>query len=463
LVSKTWAAEAARHLELDGASIDLELNSNPDSPDELRDRELQRLQSLADWLRQYGHLLCELRISVEGPPDDVKENMHVLEVCQVMPIVVDALAAAGRRPGGLRLEGMCVPVLPGTPIFTICRALSGCHQLQALALDNSYSGQTTKTSWSALMALPAALQQLTQLTWLRLDGGIFHYHGEFPEKGVDGLFKALPSSLVILELGSQYQGFEGATVNLCTSSLQHLVALEKLVLPHDTCITDSGITSSGGSSSAPKSDPLAGLTALTYLKCYNALQDTGAPLLALPNLATLSAVPASAAHLDTLSRLSGLRVLDASLDVREYREQAEALEALTQLTALAALVQDPDGFSDEEWLDDGEEVEDVMLEAAAGWGRALSSLPRLCMLYVEPVVLQEMTWAALTALTCLRIDCKDSQEWHDQEQLDLLLGSLTPMRGRLQQVRVLYLPDELQVGCEAALVGALGDVEVEFV
>jgi hypothetical protein len=188
----------------------------------------------------------------------------------------------------------------------------------------------------------------------------------------------------------------------------------------------------------------------------------GAPLLALPNLVELRAGQAEVVHLASLSRLSTLRLLDVTLHVREHREQAEALEMLTQLTALAVLAQEPDDVQDAEWLEHVVDVEEVTLEAAADWARTLCTLTGLCLLYVEPLVLLEMDLTALTALTCLAVDCKFSKRWHIQKHMEALLTGLAPMRGQLQEVRVLCVPSELEEVCEAAVGAALGDVDVEF-
>jgi hypothetical protein len=176
-VSKTWGAAAAPHFSSYLAEgklcIELELICTPDSPFQQRQREVQRLESLAQWLQQYGHLLKQLAIPVQYPSMESEYRSYELEAAPVIPDVMAALVAAGQQPGGLQLQQLEVPVLGGTPMPTICKTLSACPQLRELHLDNNFGGVYTTASWSVMMELPAALQQLTQLTWLRLEGNLF--------------------------------------------------------------------------------------------------------------------------------------------------------------------------------------------------------------------------------------------------------------------------------------------------
>jgi hypothetical protein len=446
-VSKTWAAEGARHLQLDGARIELKLSCIPDSPYEQQEKEEQRLQGLADWLHQNGHLLNKLHI--EPKPPQQQEDTYVLEACQAMPEVVAALAAAGRRRGGLRLQQLRLPAVPGTSMVTLCRALTGCSQLRALHLANSYSGQSNKCSWQTCLKLPAALEQLTQLTSLRLEGGLFRYLDSM-RQSVDHILQRLPGSLVVLEVRGDYPDWEPAIVSLRTSSLQHLVSLRRLTLPDDTTVMCG---------SSESSNPLTGLTALTYLKCSRSTTTRGAPLLAPPNLVDLRAGDALPDPLETVSRKAALRSLTIILSPYIHRSLAQPLKQLTRLTRLSVYAEDEDSDSD----DDAEEEEQSRAhQAAAEWGRALASLTGLHWLRVEPLLLSNMDISPLTALTRLTIHSTRDRSWHTQNQMATLLCSLAPARGRLQAVQLLGLPAGLQEGCREAAAAALGQVEVAF-
>jgi hypothetical protein len=157
LVSKTWAAEAARHLQLDGASIEIELTCSADSSqqqqqqqqqqqEEEEDNDAQRLQRLAGWLQQRGHLVNKLHVTA-GPPEEQQAGDRFQSgACRAVPGVLAALTAAGKGSGGLRLQQLQLPALPGTPIPTICGMLLGCQQLRELRLCNSHSKATTTTT-----------------------------------------------------------------------------------------------------------------------------------------------------------------------------------------------------------------------------------------------------------------------------------------------------------------------------
>jgi hypothetical protein len=178
LVSKRWAAVAARHFQIDGAELVYEIACCEDSPLDALDREVERLEGLAAWLQQNGHLLEHLVVGqqydnminriVSGSDEaaDDEEETFRQETAQVMPYILHALAAAGQRHGSLRLQQLWLPVLGGTSILTLCRALSACKQLRGLVLENSCSSQTTTTSKWSVGKLPAVFQQLTQLTSL---------------------------------------------------------------------------------------------------------------------------------------------------------------------------------------------------------------------------------------------------------------------------------------------------------
>jgi hypothetical protein len=430
---------------------------------------------LATWLRQYGHLLNMFSITAQEPEGQQQQHDAYLEACQIIPSIFDALAAAGGRSSGLRVRQLRLPAFPGTPVFTVCKALSACPHLQELRLANSYSGATAPSSLSTFMKLPAALQQLTQLTRLELEGGMFQYNGQIAAQGVDGLFRALPSSLVKLKVHDKCQGCTTPAVHLCTSSLQHLVCLRDLELPQDTCVTDHGAcddsrgdtsrgtinTCSGGGASS--SSPLGGLTALTALECATALRVTGSPLLALPNLVELWAGEAEPHLLEALPGKSALRLLAFVMCLPQHQEQAAAVAQMTQLTALVLIGPDVDGDLPEEWLDVEGEVDELLVKGAMEeWGCILSTLTGLRRLVLEPPMLQEVDLAALTSLTHLSVELRYCQPLHTQERMQELLNSLAPARGRVQHVTLVGLPASLHDGCRAAVPAALGDVHWHF-
>jgi hypothetical protein len=354
-VSKVWATQAARHLRLDGASIAADLISSADSPLEQREKEAARLQGLAAWLRQHGHLVNRFHITAKPPQGQEGPAKFHLATCQAVPDIVAALVAAGQQPGGLRLQQLKLPALPGTHIPTMCTMLSACHQLRELHLGNSYSGQTTTTTWQDVMQLPAVLQQLSQLTSLRLKSGMFLAEGTPKKPDINNLVESLPSRLEVLEIdGDKLGRARPSKVHLQATSLQHLVCLRQLTLPDnmfvseddDSSISDSRNNSVGSSTAgcdrggASSSGPLAGLTALTYLVCYSAMRwDSATPLLALPHLASLKAGKICPSHLGALSSMSGLRFLTINLAPGVHQGVAGAVEQLTQLTQLAVLIE----------------------------------------------------------------------------------------------------------------------------
>jgi hypothetical protein len=471
LVSKTWAEKASWWLQLDGASIVLELTCGRDSPVEQQDREEQRLVGLADWVLQHGHLLIKFSIQTKPPQEWVQE--YVVEACQATPEVVAALAAAGRRPGGLqRLQQLRLPAFPGTPLPTICRAVSGCRHLRDLHLGNCYSNQTIKSSWRTHAKLAAALQQLTQLTSLKLEGGLFHYC-DVRMHSIDIILTSLPSTLEVLQIEGHYPGPWVPHVQCSTSSLQHLVALRHLTLPDYTHISSSSSSSSnvrGGSEDGGQEDsgdPLAALTALTYLDCFSAVKYQDAPLLALPNLVELRAGVAMPCHLETLANRAALRNLTVWLDphLHSHMQTADALEQLTNITALSLYVQDelPDMGLPHDIAEAAQLAAVALLaEAAAGLGRAVATLTGLRQLRLQPLILSMVDLSSLTALTRLDVAGLWREEWDNQEQVTALLQCLAPARGQLQALQLLGLFTGLQEGCRAAVAAVLGEVELTF-
>jgi hypothetical protein len=474
-VSKTWAAEAARHLQLDGASIDIDVTSSADSSmQQQRDKQAQHLQHLAGWLQQRGHLVNKLHITARSPQGQQRGVEFQPGAAQAVPEVLAALTAAWAGSGGLRLQQLQLPALPGTPISILRGVLPRCQQLRELRLCNSYSKPTTTTTdWQDVVRLGAALQHLTQLTLLRLEAGLFRYGGRLEQYDINGLVELLPSSLEVFVMDCTTSGAV-LPVRLCTSSLRHLVNLRQLTLPDYTCLAGGGGSSGSGSSSGSRaydgssvtckggqqgltSDPLSGLTALTYLSWYECMRYGSNPLLlALPKLVELDVGLIAPGGLEMLSSLAPLRGLVMSLDVRHHQESCRALKTLTRLTHLCMFVElEPTAASMFRAEDEAR-----LHNAAAGWGRALSALTGLRSLQAEPLVLQEVDLRPLTALTCWQVDCRWSPCWLTPERLSALLGSLAPARGRLLQVSMFGVPAALHEGCRAAAAPVLGNVRV---
>jgi hypothetical protein len=453
-ISKTWAAESARHFRLDGGSIELQLWCCSDLNLQERQREVERLEGLAGWLWQQGHLLNKLSITVVEPDEEFAED-YVLEAGQVVPSILAALAAAGKRPGGLRLQQLLVPAFPSTHIFTICRALSGCHHLRELHLGYSHSTQVTPTPWDTLDLLPAALQQLTQLTSLKLDGGYFDYYEvDFVDICLDDIFKRLPSSLVVFELGDIRGGRRD--FNAHPDTLQHLGALQKLALPYSITIHGSG--------DAP--NPLAQLTAVTSLSCEGAMLPPGEALLALPNLEELLAGQAEVHHLEGVCSRTALRSLGLSLSPSQYLPQTAALAQLTQLTALKMVCVDRVGDvlaagADPEQEEEEDEEEDAVLaqDILDHWAITITFFKDLRSLSAEPVVLEQVDLTALTSLTHLEVNLHSCADWYPQPRLEALLRRLVRVHGmrHLNTVLLKGMFSFDKEGCAAALAAAFGN------
>jgi hypothetical protein len=338
-----------------------------------------------------------------------------------------------------------MPAFPSTNIFTICRALSGCHKLRELHLGYSYSGQSTPAALNALEQLSRALQQLTQLVVLRLDG-LF----EYPHLGMDQLFRHLPSSLEVVEVcGCHPASRLVSTLPVAATSLQHLTAMKSLKLPDDTRVSTS---------SSNQGNPLTQLTALTKLHCMAALLSDGAPLLELPNLVQLVAGQAHPDHLDTLRSKTALRSLGVVLSPSQHEAQAATLAQLTQLVGLGAMTVDPDEdcMCAPEDIDEAGGEEEMLEAAGEAWGTSLASLTGLHSLITEPRVLKHLDLAPHTALTILHIDLLRCDAWYGQDELEELLLGLAPARGRIECVTLEGAGSFDEAGCCEALDAALG-------
>jgi hypothetical protein len=396
-----------------GASITLCLSCNGMSPPEQQVEETERLSALAAWLWREGHHVTALRIQLSR-----QEQGNCGESC--IPAIVAALAAAGKRPGGLRLEQLALPALGNTPLPTISAALSGCRHLKALDLSTSgnsgtsgfFAGRCTN-GWDLL----AALVQLTQLTSLRLDGGLFgymkqddplHEFGCPPadwECWLPEAIARLPRSLVVLDWGSPGE--------LPISSLSHLTALQKLTLSAEVTISGSdeddssdrhaGMGSSSGDSGGMAAASCKALPALTHLTYPLALkgQEAAAALALLQpgNLVELQAVEDQNSTLDARACPRAMQLLVAntrlrSLGLEVHMQAGPAAGPLqAQLTGLTSLRLT------------GYDVRFGYPEPAVclPWAKAIGALTGLRRLAVAPCLLGCAPWGSLTALTRLEL------------------------------------------------------------
>jgi uncharacterized membrane protein YgcG len=445
---------------------------------------VERLQGLADWLRQQGHLVNEFTIQVEQA-DSPAAGSYVVEAVQVLPLVMDALAAAGKRPGGLRLQQLRVPALGTVPMFTILGTLSACRQLRQLHLGNSFSGKAARNVGGALKVaphtlqkLPRDLQQLTALTSLSLGSGLVWYVSE-QRQDLD-LLRYLPSSLVELYVGGKYG------MGLFASSMQHLTALQRLTLPalspawanrssrHGSSSSSSGGGGTGGdggeggggggNGSSSSRQPLTALTALTYLRCRNALQRCGgSELLALPNLVELRAADmVEPAAFATLTSKPPLRALSCYLRPEGYAELAATLKQLTLLTQLK-LEYDRRLYNIAEPEEEEEEEQEPHPSLILGsWGGALSCLKGLRSLAVDAALLFYTDATVLTALTHLALDLGYAQHRRGGVWVEPL-WRLNQAAKQLQRLELGGVPQEEQPNWRlAAGIVAVG-AEVAFV
>lgn len=409
-VSKSWGQAAAQHLQLNGASVGLQLAGSPQGkPPQQRQHEEQRLASLETWLRQYGHLATSLRItdSYQGP----YQAHYVVGRGEAIAEILDALAAAGSWSGGMRLQQLQLPAVGSIKPSAIAVALSGCHQLRELQLHANWS--TNEVHYSDYLEgdLPAALQQLQQLKVLRMHLGVIKMQlASATTVSADNFFACLPPSLEVLELESKdaYQRMPSCAFRLCISSLQHLVALRELLLPsrvHAEC-TKEGAT-------------LSALTALTHIHCMGVRQAWVEALLAAPNLIHLTTGCMESPGLHRLADKTSLRILwcFAPMD----GDDAVVAVALAQLTMLTELVVRMDYR--QEPAPDG-----------AAWAQALSALTGLRSLSMEAVLLQQADVAALTTLTELQMEASWGEPYFAAFCMEKVLRGLTPAHGQLRRI-----------------------------
>jgi hypothetical protein len=182
----------------------------------------------------------------------------------------------------------------------------------------------------------------------------------------------------------------------------------------------------------------------------------GEALLALPNLVELIAGQAELHHLEAVCSRTALQSFGLSLSPFKHEEQCASLVQLTQLTALRVVCMTevegdllaPEDAEFEDW---------TRLGQAAGrtWAATVSALTGLRSLSAEPVLLELVNLAALTALTGLTVNLRHSFDWYPQYKLDAVLRGL--VRGNLRTVSLqgthFYSKDD----CQAALADALSD------
>jgi hypothetical protein len=447
-VNKSLGAAAAEHLEKVGFSIALDLSIASSS------RQQQRRVAFVTWLRQKGHLLTGLDITIQNA--EGSWGTDLMDIWNHIPDVMEALtAAAGGQTGGLvRLQRLSLPALGVTPIPTMCDTLSVCRQLRHLDLGGSDHPQIIQGITHADGAaggfrkrLPDALAALAQLTSLRLHAHVFAYfQPSLPSSpsstgdSLDALVTALPRGLLHLDLG----GSQGSRwpVSVCASSLRHLVHLQQLSLSCSIQLTTtSNSSNSSTGSSSRQASALTALTALTSLDYAGALVSTpppegphggegqgdAYPLLYAPNLVALTtdrrADPA-AMQLLASNAAGSLRSLACCVAAGDGPSAGPALAQLTGLTSLELLLVHDGGGG---WQEDHVQA----------WGVTLLQLTRLRRLKVTAALLLHQDLAGFTALTHLHLDAVAARKdtMYTRDSLLELMGRLGPLaRGVLREV-----------------------------
>jgi hypothetical protein len=446
-VTKTWHAIATQHWQTDGAGVALQLSCTSSSTTEQKRREVRRLAGLATWLRRHGPSVNNLDIHIHLQ----EEQQAVLGRSNAITKILEALAAAGQQPGGLRLQQLRLPALGSTPPSTISDALDVCRQLKALHLDYSFAAVTTDLLPYLSGDICAALQCLTHLTSLHLNVASFELGYE--PVHLDKLFTHLPSSTQ--ELVLDFIRNHGCDFILHTSSMRHLTALQQLVLPDFLRISSSEREENSVEEKEQEDEQqgdanLEPLTALTSLVFGSALLPKGSKLLALPSLVSLTAGFAKPPCLRQLASRTTLCNLTCTLTAYAAPARTGALGQVTQLTGL--------------WLGvpAGKGVKEQAAQVASAG--AVGSLTGLRSLALQPEVLERVPLAALTALTCVTIDvnCRGPQQVAGPERIKQLVSKLAPAKGRLQVVKVLGTDTSQHDLWSDAVAGALGDVWVAF-
>lgn len=440
-VSKSWGAAAARYSRF-ATSISLGLRAQPDSPTQQKQREAQRLESLAQWLKRYGHAATSFRVWASTSSE--QKGGFVTWRSQKVEGVVKALAAAGQQRRGLPLKQLQLPAIGGTPARTLSQALQWCPLLQQLQLDYCYGDETIHPAEYFSPALGVSLQRLTRLTSLKLEVGMNSWIWDgiqadpYPGSmlSLDPFFQHLPSSLEALHLKVVQGAQQPRCIYLHTSSLGHLVALKQLTLPEDLNVFSSSYAY-----------PLLALTSLSY---SHALDAFGWALLPLsPNLVQLEADKADAQSLAYLAGMQALRSLSCQPVIHgDAAAAAAAVARLTQLTQLVAPLWGLAGVAPAE---------------LAQWWAGLKQLQGLHTLSLQGNMLELVELGCFPALTRLTIDLsKGAWGRHGactiQEQQQLLLRRLAPARGRVLGVVLTGVQRCRQVACRAAVAVALGNV-----
>jgi hypothetical protein len=422
-VSKLWGAAALQHFREEGAGISLKLACTADSTKMEMLQELGRLKALATWLQKQGHALTSFNIQHSIPP-----GRYLPGHGPGMSSILEALAAAGKQPGGLRLEQLQVPAVgPATPA-SLTRALSGCHQLRELQLDPDCGQGRMGVDGYLDRDLCIALWQCSQLTALRLYAGS-DTGTSSPARLLNDLFMCLPRSLVVLDMGTRARCF------LNTICLEQLVALKQLTLPYKLLLIDSSLGRA--------------LTALTHLDCP-AMAHGQQLLAAVPNLVELHTFQAPAERLTGLSTHTALRSLACVMEAAKSAAGCNALAQLTQLTALKLRLSPA--------------LHGVAAAHLVAWGAALSSMTGLRSLALQPYLLERVNLAALTSLTRLEVNLRGTGvSWYGKWYRSKLLSVLSPAHGRLQEVVLVGVPAaEQELFRSAAGTAALGAAAVSF-
>jgi hypothetical protein len=157
----------------------MDLKAHPGSPTQQKQKEAQRLESLALWIRRYGHTVKSLIVRANNATSDASD--YIAWRSDGVSSVVKALAAAGQQKGRLQLQAPCLPAIGGTDPETLASALSVCPNLVKLQLDYCSGDETIHPVSYLGHELTAGLQGLQHLTHLKLTLSMTNYFMHTPE------------------------------------------------------------------------------------------------------------------------------------------------------------------------------------------------------------------------------------------------------------------------------------------
>jgi hypothetical protein len=452
----------------------------PDSPTQQKQREAERLESLALWLKRYGHTVESLQVRTNDIISADSKAGYVAWRSDAVRQVVQAVAAAGRQKGALPLQALRLPAIGGTDPDTLSSALFVCPYLRYLRLDYCYGDETIHPVSYLGHEVTSALYGLQHLTHLKVTlSSVTGYICGTPETKpdlpdfkeeadpfmpygshywpspsepylpdpfpldrtitMDAFFARLPPSLQQLELAFHQNPAEQREFYVKSCNLEHLVNLRSLELPANLHVTKSD--NSGG--------PL--LPSLMVLDYMQALTKSGGALLPLPRLEGIKAGWADAARLWELARMPSLKGLSChAVLAGDGSDSAAALAQLTQVTHLVAPVVAGDG---------------VVPAAVTHWAAALSSLKGLRSLTLQAELLELVDISCFPVLNRIVVDVRRQlSTWYPTAtSTEQLLLRLAPARGRLQGVMLQGVAAEYKLAYCRAVFHALGPVKLSCV